>query len=80
MEVFVAKIYNHLVKTVDEYYEHNKDLDRKDYAIKGQTELDKKEFSLAMLKYTGKPFSYKEIMKKWYKDFGLADQSILEEE
>lgn len=76
MEIFVNGIYNHLVKRTETFYEENKDLDRKDFAIKGQQELDKKEFAIVMLIYTGKEFSYKELLKKWYDDFGLSDISL----
>jgi len=74
MEEFAGKIYNHLVNVVENFYEINKHLDRKEYAIKGQTELNNREFTLAMLKYTNKSFSYKEMMKKWYKEFGVLDK------
>ena len=75
MEIFVGGIYNHLVKRTETFYEENKDLDRKDFAVKGQQDLDKKEFAIVMLIYTDKEFSYKELLKKWYKDFGLSDIS-----
>ena len=73
MECFVNGIYNSLVKNTESFYQENKMLDRKDYAIKGQAELDNKEFAICMQLYLGKSFSYKELMKKWYKDFGVAD-------
>lgn len=73
MEELVSHLYNHLVSTVEDFYEVNKHLDRKDYAVNGQKVLDKKGFSLAMLLYQGKPFSYKEMMKKWYKEYGIKD-------
>lgn len=44
---------NTIVNTVTEYWQANKDLTRKDYAIKGQQELSRLEFSLAM-QYYGK--------------------------
>ena len=71
MEIFVGGIYNHLVKRTEDFYEENKDLDRKDFAVKGQQDLDKKEFAIVMLIYTDKEFSYKELLKKWYDDFKL---------
>ena len=76
MEEFVAIRYNHLVDTVERYYERNKEMDRKDYAILGQKELNKLEFGLAMQKYTGNDFSYKEVMKKRWKAFGLKDEKV----
>lgn len=63
MEDLVIPKYNHLVKTVEDFYRDNKDLDRKSFALKGQQEL-KSFFSLAMQKYVGKPMDYKEFAKK----------------
>lgn len=79
MELKVDKIYNHLVSTVEKFYEANKNLDRKEYAILGQKELDRLYFSLAMNKYLKKADSYKDFMKKHYKDFGIKDE-VKEEE
>ena len=76
MEEFVEVRYNHLVDTVERFYERNKDLDRKDYAILGTAELEKMQFGLAMNKYLGKDFSYKEVMKKAWKSFGLKDEKV----
>lgn len=80
MEAKVFKIHNHLVKTVEDYYEANKHLDRPAYAILGQKVLDNKAFSIAMMKYTGKVVDYKGLLKKWYKDFGFKDEKVVEEE
>jgi T4 RnlA family RNA ligase len=81
MEIQVGKWYNHLVKSVEDFHDKYKDADRKTYAIAGQAELDSRGFAIAMLIYTGKTFSYKELMKKWYKEFGLTDTfSIANEE
>jgi len=44
---------NCMVNNVTEYFNTNKALTRKDYAIKGKGELDGFEFSLAMMYYTG---------------------------
>jgi len=74
MEEFVAKHYNHLVDTVDTFYETNKDLERKEYAILGQKELQKMFFGLAMSKYLGKSVNYKDFMTRHWKDYGLKDQ------
>ena len=73
MEVKVDKLYNHVVDSVEKFYDANKHLDRKDYAIAGQKELDKPFFGLAMNLYLDKPFSYKEFMVKRWKDFGIKD-------
>lgn len=80
MEVKVAGWYNKLVKSVEEFHDKYKDEDRKTYAIAGQAELDKLGFPLAMLLYQNKPFSYKDFMKKWYKEFGLVDETIAGDE
>ena len=76
MEDFVEVRYNHLVDTVERFYERNKDLERKEYAILGQDELNRMQFGLAMNRYLGKDFSYKEIMKKAWKTFGLKDEKV----
>ncbi len=73
MEEWVEQKYNHMVDVVEKFYEANKDLERKDYAIKGQKELDKMFFSLAMNKYIGREFSYKDFLKSKWKDLGLKD-------
>jgi hypothetical protein len=76
MELFVEGKYNHLVDTVERFYERNKHMERKDYAILGQKELEKMHFGLAMSKYTGKPVNYKEFMAKKWKEFGLKDEEL----
>ena len=73
MEEKVSAIYNHMVATVEAYYEANKHLERKDYAIKGQQELPDYRFSLAMSKYIGREVDYKATMVKHRKDFGIKD-------
>lgn len=73
MEGKVEKLYNHLVDGVERFYERNKDLDRKSYAIKGQEELNSKQFGLAMSKYLGKEVDYKGHMIKKWKDYGIKD-------
>lgn len=83
MEDFVGEHYNHLVDTVERFYERNKDIAsdqdegeaRKQYAILGQKELDKMFFGLAMSKYLGRPVDYKEFMTKHWKEYGLKDQT-----
>lgn len=73
MEEKIDKIYNHIVSTVEKFYTVNKHLGRKEYAILGQKELDRKEFGLAMCKYIGQEIDYKTWMKKNWKEFGLKD-------
>ncbi len=69
MECFVSDTVNHLVKPVDNFFRANKELGRKDYAIKGQQELRKDQFSLAMALYSGKPIDYKSFIAKNYKAY-----------
>jgi T4 RnlA family RNA ligase len=79
MEVFGEGLYNHLVDQVERFYERNKDMTRKDYAILGQKELTRPEFGLAMMKYVGKQPDYKESLKKRWRDLGLKEEVQLEE-
>jgi len=76
MEEKVSKIYNHMVDTVERFYERNKEMERKDYAILGQKELDRLHFALAMAKYSGKEVDYRATMVKHRKDFGIKDDPI----
>jgi len=48
----VITVANRFVNTVTKYWQDNKDLERKEYAIKGQAELVGFEFPLAMKYYT----------------------------
>lgn len=76
MEKFVEEKYNHMVDTVERFYERNKHLERKDYAILGQKELDKTMyFGLAMNKYVGKSVDYKAFLKSKWKQLGLKDEA-----
>jgi RNA ligase len=69
MEQIVGKAYNGLVSSVENYYNENKDLDRKDYAIKAQQELDKLGFVCVMKMYTGCKPPYKEMLMKNFKNY-----------
>lgn len=74
MEALASKHYNHIDKRVTEFYQTNKHLDRKGYAILGQQELNKDGiFSLAMNAYIGKDVDVKGFMIKNYKSFGIVD-------
>lgn len=73
MENFVENHYNHMVASVENFYNANKHLDRKDFAILGQQELSRDFFGLAMMKYTGKPVDFKGHMKGKWKSLGLKD-------
>jgi T4 RnlA family RNA ligase len=79
MEKFAEGLYNHLVDQVERFYERNKHMERKEYAILGQKELTRPEFGLAMMKYTGKSVDYKASLKKRWRDLGLKDEVQLEE-
>lgn len=69
MEEYVSDLVNHLMKPVEAYYEANKDLERKEFAIKGQEELTREQFTLAMGMYSGKEIDYKAFISKNYKKF-----------
>lgn len=74
MEVKTRGLYNRLHKLVESFYQENKELSRKDYAIKGQQELHKDGvFSLAMNLYTGREMGLKEHLVKNYKSYGIVD-------
>ena len=85
MELKVDGIYNHVVDQVERFFERNKEIDRKDYALLGQKELDRKIFGLAMTKYlvfhglSKVDVDYKAFMKKHYRDFGITDEEVGDE-
>ena len=74
MEAFVEEKYNHMVDTVERFYERNKHMDRKEYALLGQEELDRMYFGLAMNRYVGKDVDYKAFLKGKWKHLGLKDE------
>jgi len=80
MEVFVEKKYNHMVDSVERFYERNKDMERKEFAILGQEELNRMYFGLAMQRYVGKDVDYKTFLKGKWKQLGLKDEKVAEEE
>lgn len=69
MENYVSHIVSHLTKPVDAFWDANHHLERKDFAIKAQKELDRKQFSLAMGRYSGKEVDYKSLIKKNHQEF-----------
>lgn len=73
MEEKVEVLYNTIVSNVEAYYDENKGLDRKSYAIKGKEALTKHEFGLAMSKYVGREVDYKGYMANKWKEFGIKD-------
>jgi T4 RnlA family RNA ligase len=77
MEGKVNTIYNHMVDTVERFYERNKGLERKDYAILGQKELESIHFGLAMNKYIGRPVEYKDAMVKNRISYGVKDDPVV---
>lgn len=79
MEVKAKGLYNRLHKLLDDFYQTNKDLSRKDYAILGQQELKADGvFSQAMNLFLGKDMGLKEHMIKNYKSYGIVDTSVTE--
>lgn len=74
MQVKVSHIMNSLVKTVEAFYETNKHLGRKDYAVLGQSQLDRMHFALAMTLYTNGTPDYKYTLIKNYKEFNISDE------
>lgn len=81
MQTRVSSLYNHMVNTVETFYKHNKDLDRKDYAIKGRdsANLDQLYFGLAMNMFIGRPVEYKSFLKSKYKELGFKDEKLVVE-
>lgn len=71
MEQNVKTIYYKTLNNIEKFYEDNKHLNRKEYAILGQKILDYKEFWLVMLKYNGEDINLKEWMKKNFDSFNL---------
>lgn len=77
MEVKAKALYNRLHKLVDSFYHTNKELDRKSFAILGQTELKAEGvFSLAMNLYVGREMGLKEHLIKNFKSYGIEDNSV----
>ena len=74
MEIFVHDTMARLIHDVETFYDTNKGLDRKDYAILGQQELDKPVFGLAMKKYTGHDVDFNEFMIKQWKYYGVKNE------
>lgn len=73
MEDHVQPIFNHIVKTVEDFHAENKGLERKDYAIKATKEAPQ-FLGLLMNSYLNKPNNFKEFAKKVRKEmFGITD-------
>jgi T4 RnlA family RNA ligase len=74
MENSVIPKFNHLIKSVEDFYVANKELSRKDYALKGQKEA-KEFFPLVMELYVGREPDFKAFAIKNQKEyFGVSDK------
>jgi RNA ligase len=80
MESLVRHEYNHRSAQLKSFYEENKSLSRKDYAILAQNTFKDGTFPLAMNLYLGKDIGLKEWMMKNYRMFGISDEKIEEVE
>lgn len=80
MERHVQPIFNHIIKTVDDFYAQNATLVRKDYAIKAQKEHPE-IMGLLMNAYLQKVNNYKEYALKHRKEvFGITDEEPVVDE
>jgi T4 RnlA family RNA ligase len=80
MERHVQPIFNNIIKTVEEFHAANKELVRKDYAIKAKSEQPEL-MSLIMNSYLGQENDYKEFAKKRRKEmFGIGEDPVVDEE
>ncbi|NCQ52224.1 RNA ligase, T4 RnlA family [archaeon] len=76
MEKTVQPIFNHMVKTVESFVDENKNLDRKDFAIKAKSEHSN-FMGLLMNGYLGQKIDYKFFAKKHAKDmFGIGEDPV----
>jgi len=81
MQVKVDHVYNGMVKMVEDFYEQNLALDRKSYALLAKDHFaGTLYFGLAMNKYVGKEFNYKEFLKNKWKELGLKDEKVINTE
>ncbi len=77
----IRSLYIEIETTVNDFYNKNKELDRKSYAILAQNELPKHLMSLAMNLWLNKENNYKDYMLKKYDLFKLdIEESVLPEE
>lgn len=72
MEEKVGNLYNSMVAQVEAFYVENQHCDRKEYAIKGQSEMGM-YFGLAMNKYLGRTVDFKGFIKSRWKELGIKD-------
>jgi len=78
METLVRTNFNHISSQLQKFYDENKLLSRKDYAILAQSTFKDGTFSLAMNLYLGKDMGLKDWMMKNYREFGINDVPELE--
>lgn len=78
MQEKVTHMYNHVIFRVEGYYNANKHLSRKEFAI-GAQEMNLQGIrllGLAMSLYQDKPADYKAFLKGKYKELGFKDTSV----
>lgn len=80
MEALIIPKFDRFIRIVEDFYNANKTLDRKSYAIKGQQDLIRELFGLVMTKYLGREVDYKEWAIKHIELFGVKDEIINTEE
>jgi RNA ligase len=76
METHVRKHYNHVGATVDSLYEENKTLDRKSFAIKMLSLVDRSIFGLLMNRYQNKEINLRNFMIKNYDLYKLPEEIL----
>ena len=66
MESIVIPAYNTMVQSVTDFYESNRNLDRKEYMMKGRRELANDGFRVAATLYNGRDVDLQKAMKsRW---------------
>ncbi len=80
MEDQVKPIYNKIISDVEAFYEENKNLIKKDFAIKVGQEMPKSYMSLIMNLYVGKSNNYKDFAIKHQKDIFMIDNVVFDAE
>jgi T4 RnlA family RNA ligase len=73
MEKKVKSIYLNIHKEAQQFYEKNKSLDRKSYAILAKKTVKPLYFGLAMNLHIGRETDFKDFIKKHYKEFKIKD-------
>lgn len=75
MENKVVKKYNHMMAEINNFYEENKGLDRKSYAITAQA-VDDNLMALKMCLYLNKPINFKEFAIKHPELFDINKDEV----